>query len=56
MVGPDENYPEDEIDYFYENYIMNWIPAFCDTLQNASSFSYYKDIANNLKEDLYWLS
>ena len=56
IINPDENYPEDEIDYFYENYIMNWIPAFCDTLQNASSFSYYKDIANNLKEYLYWLS
>jgi TorA maturation chaperone TorD len=56
ITFPDLNFSESEIHDFYDNYIINWIPAFCDTLQNASNFSYYKDIANNLKEYLYWLS
>jgi TorA maturation chaperone TorD len=56
IINPDLSFSESEIQDFYDNYIINWIPAFCDTLQNASSFSYYKDIATNLKEYLIWLS
>ena len=55
IVNPDDCYPEEEIENYYNNYMMNWIPMFCDTLQNASGFSYYKDIANSLKEYLLWL-
>lgn len=56
IINPEESFSEADIEYFYDNYIINWIPAFCDTLQNASGFSYYKDIAINLKEYLIWLS
>lgn len=56
LVNPDDRYPEEDIQYFYDNYVLSWLPMFCDTLQSASGFSYYKDIANSLKEFILWLS
>lgn len=56
LFNPDDNFNKKDIDLFCKNYIMNWIPAFCDTLNNASGINFYKDIANSLKEYLLWIS
>ena len=56
ITNSDDSFPEEEIDDFYQSYIMNWIPSFCDTLNKASGIGFYRNIASNLKEYLYWLS
>lgn len=40
---------EEELVSFYNQYLINWIPNFCDTLLNASSVDFYKEIAEGLK-------
>jgi TorA maturation chaperone TorD len=40
---------EEELASFYNQYLINWIPNFCDTLLNASNVEFYKEIAEGLK-------
>ena len=56
IINPDDSFSEEEINSFLGDYVMNWIPGFCDTLNKASGISFYREIAGNLKEYLYWLS
>jgi TorA maturation chaperone TorD len=56
IINPEDSFSEEEIDEYFQDYMMSWIPAFCDTLNKASGFSFYKDIATNLKDYLFWLS
>ena len=56
IINPDDSFPKEEIDDFYQSYVMNWIPGFCDTLNKASGIGFYRDIASSLKEYLFWLS
>ena len=56
IINPDDSFSEEEIDIFYQDYVTSWIPGFCDTLNKASGISFYRDIAVNLKEYLFWLS
>ena len=56
IINPDDSFSEAEIDLFYKDYIISWIPAFCDTLNKASGIGFYRDVAGNLKEYLLWLS
>jgi TorA maturation chaperone TorD len=56
IINPDDSFSEEEIDDFYQSYIINWIPVFCDTLIKASGISFYRDIAGSLKDYLYFLS
>jgi TorA maturation chaperone TorD len=51
-----EEVSEEEIISFYNEYLINWLPQFCDTLLNASSFNFYKEIADGLKGYLFWLN
>ena len=56
IINPDDSFSEEEIELFYQDYIMNWIPGFCDTLNKASGIGFYRDIASNLIDYLIWLS
>ena len=56
IINPDDSFSKEEIDTFVQEYVMNWIPGFCDTLNKASGISFYRDIAINLKDYLYWIS
>ena len=56
IINPDYSFPEAEIDLFFQDYIQNWIPSFCDTLNKASNIEFYKDVSINLKDYLLWLS
>jgi len=47
---------EEEVINFYEIYLISWMPQFCDTLNHASTFSFYKEISNGLKEVLFDIS
>ncbi len=56
IINPDDIFPEAEIDLYYQDFIMSWVPSFCDTLNKASGIGFYRDVANNLKDYLLWLS
>lgn len=44
-----------EIENFYEEHILNWIPNFCDVLYKACNVSFYRELAVGLKEYLFFL-
>ena len=56
IIDLNDSFSEAEIDLFYQDYIVSWIPAFCDTLNKASGIGFYRDVASNLKDYILWLS
>jgi len=56
IINPDAGFSDAEIDLFYQDFVMSWIPGFCDTLNKASGIGFYRDVAVNLKDYLFWLS
>jgi len=41
---------ESQISSFIKNHIQNWIPHFCDVLYKATNITFYREVANGLKE------
>ncbi len=45
-----ENEHEKEEEKFLEEHVLKWVPAYCDEIRKAAATTFYKEVANLLKE------
>ncbi len=48
-TGHFESSPFPEIEIFFNNHILVWIPQFCDFLSKSANISFYRELALSLK-------
>jgi TorA maturation chaperone TorD len=50
-----QNASSSDLNVFFKNHILLWIPQFCDVLYTAAQLDFYREVASGLKSYILWL-